>query len=703
MEYPVKLIDVSIYEPNIIWDELRNTGIDTVIFKAGQGLAKDPSFVRLWNEAEENGFYRGSYHFYDGRFNSNTPETQAENYVDILQSAGGYGELPLFADIEGIYAYGSDYPYVGWRNWKRFLIRLQELVGNKEIGIYTSWGTFEANSPTEQSEREFFKNFPLWVANYGVTSPRLPSIWDSWVIWQYSESEIVPGVYDYYYDGDNNPIPGTKRITSVDTNWFNGTKDEFISRFNLDNIQQETETPPIVITPPQPSGESETGFVVVNSLNIRDGNTVSASKVGALLIGTEIEIVQVGFNGGYYWGQIVSPDNYANYYCALGTVENQYISFDIPIQKNETWIAASKTIYKKVYAFNNWCNILIVDPDKIKITLTPFDGLRTVSSIADEYSADFAVNGGDFDVNGAVGLLVSNGNKQSLTQDSQPFFNSSKLNFCGIYPAKNENIAYNAVAGKRYIVVNGKVSENTSDAWYAKHPRTLVGIKDTGKVVFVVVDGRQVNSEGVYSDGITLFEAAQLMIDEGCVSAIDLDGGGSSAMYIKDLGGIVNYPIEDGIIGKERYVGDHVLMFVNNNEGSQGGETGEEIMGIKKYRVINNVVRRPEPSFYSTSSIDVEAGFEFESDSVYLQTESIPLGSTPPYTVAWVKLPDENWIPMNHYSKANLVYVEDLGEVTNETPTEPDANSETAYTIEVKDNLDLYVNGILVAQNGEVL
>jgi hypothetical protein len=61
------------------------------------------------------------------------------------------------------------------------------------------------------------------------------------------------------------------------------------------------------------------------------------------------------------------------------------------------------------------------------------------------------------------------------------------------------------------------------------HPRTLIGIDASGRwLYFAVIDGR---SPG-YSEGITLIEAGQIMIDIGCYDALNLDGGGSSVMLV---------------------------------------------------------------------------------------------------------------------------------------------------------------------------
>lgn len=84
----------------------------------------------------------------------------------------------------------------------------------------------------------------------------------------------------------------------------------------------------------------------------------------------------------------------------------------------------------------------------------------------------------------------------------------------------------------------------------APHPRTAVGLSADGRELFLVVaDGRR---EG--TPGLTLPELAQLMDEMGACSAVNLDGGGSSAMWIIDR--IVNRP-SDGV---ERPVVNHLAV-----------------------------------------------------------------------------------------------------------------------------------------------
>ncbi len=73
-----------------------------------------------------------------------------------------------------------------------------------------------------------------------------------------------------------------------------------------------------------------------------------------------------------------------------------------------------------------------------------------------------------------------------------------------------------------------------------RHPRTMVGITGNGRLLLVVVDGRQPG----YADGMSLFELRTLAHSLGCTDALNLDGGGSTTLVIPGEGsnGVVNRP-----------------------------------------------------------------------------------------------------------------------------------------------------------------
>ncbi len=112
--------------------------------------------------------------------------------------------------------------------------------------------------------------------------------------------------------------------------------------------------------------------------------------------------------------------------------------------------------------------------------------------------------------------------------------------------------------GVPQLIKNGKIAitweqEKSSKAFVeTRHPRTAVAKLKDGKFLMVTVDGRQPGT----SVGMNLNELAEMLLELGAVDAMNLDGGGSTTMF---LGGkIVNKPSDkEG----ERKVSDAILVF----------------------------------------------------------------------------------------------------------------------------------------------
>lgn len=92
------------------------------------------------------------------------------------------------------------------------------------------------------------------------------------------------------------------------------------------------------------------------------------------------------------------------------------------------------------------------------------------------------------------------------------------------------------------LLADGKVKSTFQTTSYLNrtNPRCAIGYVEPGHYLFVLVDGRD---QG-YSKGATMTELAQIMADEGCVLAYNLDGGKSSAMVYQ--GEYVNQPADGG-------------------------------------------------------------------------------------------------------------------------------------------------------------
>lgn len=112
------------------------------------------------------------------------------------------------------------------------------------------------------------------------------------------------------------------------------------------------------------------------------------------------------------------------------------------------------------------------------------------------------------------------------------------------------------------LALNGQVFER--DKWNSSvsgtHPRTALGIKSDGTVVYHVLDGRSESSVGA-----TMDELVQDMLDMGCVDVVNLDGGGSSVMSLRMPGSsgftVVNSPSD----GSLRSVSSYILFVTDND------------------------------------------------------------------------------------------------------------------------------------------
>lgn len=95
-----------------------------------------------------------------------------------------------------------------------------------------------------------------------------------------------------------------------------------------------------------------------------------------------------------------------------------------------------------------------------------------------------------------------------------------------------------------------------------RHNRTAVGIRPDGTILLLVVDGRTKESEG-----LTINELTKTMKWLGCTDALNMDGGGSTTLYVRDYpyDGIVNHPSDNGRFDHqgERGVANAILVVRN--------------------------------------------------------------------------------------------------------------------------------------------
>ena len=90
------------------------------------------------------------------------------------------------------------------------------------------------------------------------------------------------------------------------------------------------------------------------------------------------------------------------------------------------------------------------------------------------------------------------------------------------------------------LIRNGEVVPLSDRAFNSKrHPRTCACTTKKGKLLLMTIDGRNKEAQGV-----SLFELTDLLLKMKCFQAINLDGGGSTTMWIKN-NGVVNHPSDN--------------------------------------------------------------------------------------------------------------------------------------------------------------
>lgn len=130
---------------------------------------------------------------------------------------------------------------------------------------------------------------------------------------------------------------------------------------------------------------------------------------------------------------------------------------------------------------------------------------------------------------------------------------------------KPQGEVWQAISGLGYVVKDGAPSTFPEEGFNrVPYPRTIVSADSTGRyLLLLVVDGKQPG----YSEGVTLEEAAWLLLEHGAHSGIQLDGGGSATLVRRDARGRLrqgNTPINFRVPGWERPVGAHLGVYARS-------------------------------------------------------------------------------------------------------------------------------------------
>lgn len=211
----------------------------------------------------------------------------------------------------------------------------------------------------------------------------------------------------------------------------------------------------------------------------------------------------------------------------------------------------------------NWVGyiLLITDPTRVKLAQTSqqFKSGETVMQMVENEDAIAGLNGGGFidgesydsDGGAPAGLLIDNKELINPDVDDPEVLHIIGFNDTGHLILKKDVTSWavshrltNAVSFAPFIVLNGKGLVTDGTGGWGISPRSGIAQRETGEVLFIVIDGRQVG----YSIGSDLDGLQKIMLDEGCINGAMMDGGSSTAMVYD--GSYVNKPS----LGHERWV-----------------------------------------------------------------------------------------------------------------------------------------------------
>ncbi|MDK2810143.1 MAG: hypothetical protein PWR27_852 [Petroclostridium sp.] len=258
---------------------------------------------------------------------------------------------------------------------------------------------------------------------------------------------------------------------------------------------------------------------------------------------------------------------------AMTTLNHKYLAtmflsqaeIDKIMKKNQTQILSEKENQDDIIISNTSDDIELIDiktnkfkgyllvisnPKRISVATTSNlgKGGMTLSQIVKQYDAIGGINAGGFvdpkmaGTGGVpVGIIIENGEIKHK-DDTQTYdiigFNEKDILVIGekytLEDIKNLKIR-DAISFGPALIINGKPMIVKGDGGWGIAPRSAIGQRQDGTVLFLTVDGRQTDSIGA-----TLKDIQDILLKYGAHNAANLDGGSSSTMYYN--GQVINTP-----------------------------------------------------------------------------------------------------------------------------------------------------------------
>lgn len=227
------------------------------------------------------------------------------------------------------------------------------------------------------------------------------------------------------------------------------------------------------------------------------------------------------------------------------------------------------------YAYRNFCggaqsiSLLKIAGNKFRFELALCGEKRIPPSVFGQRERALAViNAGFFEFSTpprpAMGLKHDGREIQPIAIANRPdagmiLFRNGQMVIASAYQAEMKNLAdFPAVLPTLpLLLLEGRKREFADESYLTTpQPRSAIGMAPGNTVYFLVVDGRMAPAHGM-----TCNDLAEIFQKLQCTVAINLDGGGSAALWLKG-GGIVSYPCDNKTFDHngERNVNDAIVV-----------------------------------------------------------------------------------------------------------------------------------------------
>ena len=238
------------------------------------------------------------------------------------------------------------------------------------------------------------------------------------------------------------------------------------------------------------------------------------------------------------------------------------------------WKSAHTVLYDTL---SQNLNVLLVNTRKRQVALSynPSRNMK-LSSQVEKSGALGAVNGGFFNIKeGGSVTYIRTAGKILDTDTARRWSRNSNMTGSFLVDATGKVLIDSArtnswydthpeysevlVTGPLLLKGEGKSALPATSLVTVRHPRTAIGKTGKNKIILLTLDGRTNEARG-----LTLHELTDLMISLGCCDAVNLDGGGSTTMWIqgKPFNGVVNMPCDNKKFDHEgeRAVSDIIVI-----------------------------------------------------------------------------------------------------------------------------------------------